>query len=235
MPVPSESPGPGASSAPLISDDEFPPAILRFERRARPRSTQRKAKPASCPLSFRVSRRITRKTHFVRKISYTFPVSSETTSRLPFGAVWMSVTIPKSGPTIRLSLSVVSWNVRLSATTVSPAIRPAVAGQVEAHEAAAERVVVDRETDEEVAEVLRPERPAVQKADRRGRQHVLPAELRIAVARPRQDEEPGKRFRRRVGDPLRPPAELLKVREVLVVEGRRLDLLELGDSSRPDP
>lgn len=37
-------------------------------------------------------------------------------NRLPLGSVWMSVTMPKFLPKSRLSLSVMSWKVRLSAT-----------------------------------------------------------------------------------------------------------------------
>src|ERR687896_2243267 len=42
----------------------------------------------------------------------------------------------------------------------------AVAGELEGHETPTERVVVDRESDEEIAEPLRAEGPRVQKADR---------------------------------------------------------------------
>src|SRR5919106_3971199 len=59
---------------------------------------------------------------------------------------------------------------------------------------------------------------------------MLPAELRIAVLGARHHEQARERLGRRIGDAFRAPAELLEVREVLVVQRGRLDRLELGDA-----
>src|SRR5688572_4846671 len=68
--------------------------------------------------------------------------------------------------------------------------RAAIARQLKAHQPSSQRIVVDGEPDEEVPEILRSERLAVEESDRGGRQYVLPAELRVAVVRSREHEQP---------------------------------------------
>src|SRR6266540_235503 len=104
----------------------------------------------------------------------------------------------------------------------------AIAGEVEPEKRAAEGFR-NRDPNEQVAEELRPEGSAGHEPDAGGGENVLPAELGVAVVRAGQHEQPRERLARRVGDPLGPPPELLQVGEILVVEGRGLDALVLGD------
>ena len=105
------------------------------------------------------------------------------------GAVWMSVTIPKSRPTICSSLPVVLVVVVVGDLVAGDL--SAIARQLEAHQASAQRVVVDGEADEEIPEVLGSQRAAVRGTrSPAGASDVLPAELRVAVVRAREHEEP---------------------------------------------
>ena len=76
---------------------------------------------------------------------------------------------------------------------------PAVPGEPEPEQMAAlERR--PRRAHEQIAFELRPERAPFHEADAAGRRLVLPRELRRAVVRPRQHEQPRQRLLRRIGD-----------------------------------
>src|SRR5919201_4103957 len=83
-----------------------------------------------------------------------------------------------------------------------------------------------RRADEEVVGVLRAEAAAADEADGRGRERVLPTELRLGVVRAGEREEARERVGGRVGDVRRGPANLLDA------AAGDLDRLELTDARR---
>src|SRR5688572_24954135 len=106
----------------------------------------------------------------------------------------------------------------------------AIAGQLHAEERAA-KCVGGREADEQIAEELRTELAAVEEADGRRREDMLPAEFRLVVMRSRNRKQARHPLVRRGGNPRRVPAELLKIGSIFMMERRGFDLAELGDAA----